>query len=334
MNTANEAHIAPPTRLTTPFGFASTAGEVLAGVDLTGRRALVTGATSGLGTETARALAAAGASVVLAVRNTAAGAATAARITASTGNPRVEVRRLDLADLPSVRAFAEEWPDDEPLHILVNNAGIMALPEPTRTPEGHEMQFAVNFLGHYALTRGLHRALAGAGGARIVCLGSNAHLGAPVVFDDLDHRFRPYVPILAYGESKTADILLAVEATRRWADDGILANAVHPGAIATNLQQHTGGLRTPVGRRKTVEQGAATSVLAAASPLLDGVGGRYFEDCGEAERVTRRPALFGGGVAPFALDPDNAHRLWETAAKLTGVGASTGADRRGGAGSR
>ncbi|WP_329456442.1 SDR family NAD(P)-dependent oxidoreductase [Streptomyces sp. NBC_01497] len=318
---AGGATTTSPARLTTPFGFASTADEVLAGVDLTGRRALVTGATSGVGTETARALAAAGARVVLGVRNTAAGADTAARITAATGNPHVAVRRLDLADLPSVRAFTEAWPAEEPLHILVNNAGIMALPELTRTPEGHEKQFAVNFLAHHALTIGLHRALARADGARIVSLSSNAHLGAPVVFDDLDYRFRPYVPILAYGESKTADVLLAVEATRRWADDGILANAVHPGAIATNLQQHTGGLQTPVERRKTVRQGAATSVLVAASPLLEGVGGRYFDDCDEAVILTERPPLFGGGVAPFALDPANAHRLWETAASLTGAGA-------------
>jgi NAD(P)-dependent dehydrogenase (short-subunit alcohol dehydrogenase family) len=298
----------------TPFGFASTADEVLAGVDLSGKRALITGATSGIGTETARALAAAGASVVLAVRDPAAGGAAAARIRAATGNDDVTVGGLDLADLGSVRDFAGSWRG--PLHILVNNAGIMALPELTRTPQGRELQFAVNFLGHYALAVGLHGALAAAGGARIVSLSSNAHTAAPVVIDDLDHRFRPYRPLGAYGESKTADVLLAVEATRRWADDGILANAVHPGAIPTNLQQHTGGIKTPPERRKTLAQGAATSVLAAASPLLDGVGGRYFEDCGEAPLLEERPPLFGGGVAPFALDPENALRLWTAAAPL------------------
>ncbi|WP_345648339.1 SDR family NAD(P)-dependent oxidoreductase, partial [Streptomyces tremellae] len=309
MDTEDTGDPTATTRLTAPFGFASTADEVLAGVDLSGRRALVTGATSGVGTETARALAAAGASVVLGVRSTAAGERAAARISAATGNPRVVARHLDLADLSSVRAFTADWPANEALHILVNNAGIMALPELTRTREGHEAQFAVNFLGHFALTAGLHRALARAGGARVVSLSSNAHTGAPVQLADLDYRFRPYVPILAYGESKTADALLAVEATRRWTDDGVLANAVHPGAIATNLQQHTGGLQTPVERRKTVAQGAATPVLAAASPLLDGVGGRYFEDCAEAGRLTERPPLFCGGVAPFALDPETAHRL-------------------------
>jgi NAD(P)-dependent dehydrogenase (short-subunit alcohol dehydrogenase family) len=300
--------------LPAPFGFASTADEVLAGVDLSGRRALVTGATSGIGTETARALAAAGAHVVLGVRDQAAGERAAAKITATTGNPAVTVGGLDLADPGSVRALAAAWTG--PLHILVNNAGIMALPELTRTAQGREMQFAVNFLGHYALTTALHDALRRAEGARVVCLSSSAHLGGPVVFDDLDYRFRWYQPLAAYGESKTADVLLAVEVTRRWSGEGILANAVNPGAIATNLQQHTGGLRTPPERRKTIAQGAATSVLLAASPLLAGVGGRYFEDGQEAAVVSERPPLFGGGVAPFALDPGNAERLWTMAADL------------------
>jgi NAD(P)-dependent dehydrogenase (short-subunit alcohol dehydrogenase family) len=307
------------TPLQTPFGFSSTADEVLDGVDLSGVRAVVTGASSGIGTETARALAAAGAGVVLAVRDKDAGARVAAQITASTGNREVTVGHLDLADPASARAFAEAWTG--PLHILVNNAGIMAVPELTRTPLGREMQFAVNFLGHYALTTGLRDALVLAGGARVVCLSSNAHLACPVVFDDLDYRFRWYHPLAAYGESKTADVLLAVEITRRWsASYGIFANAVNPGAIATNLQQHTGGLRTPVERRKSVAQGAATSVLLAASPLLDGVGGRYFEDGQEAETVSERPPLFGGGVAPFALDPGHGERLWDMAADLMSPG--------------
>lgn len=313
---------APGPRLTTPFGFAATTGDVLDGVDLGGRRALVTGGTSGLGRETARALAAAGAEVVLGVRNADAGRRTAAEITAETGNLQVSVLTLDLADLTSVRAAAEAY-GDRPLHMLIANAGIMALPELTRTPQGREMQFAVNFLGHYALTTALHGALARAGetadgGARVVVLSSNAHLFAPPVFDDLDFRFRPYHPLGAYGESKTADVLLAVEAARRWADDGITANAVNPGAIATNLQQHTGGLRTPQERRKTPAQGAATPVLLAASPLLAGVTGRYFEDGAEAEPRDAAPPLFGGGVAPFALDPGNAAHMWEAARASTG----------------
>jgi len=301
------------TRLRTPYGFHTTTDQVLQGVDLTGKRALVTGAASGIGTETARALASVGADVTLAVRNTDAGQQVADEITATTGNPHVSVAPLDLANQTSVRAFTDAWVG--PLHILVNNAGIMALPELERSPEGWEMQFATNYLGHFALTLGLHGALAAANGARIVSLASNGHLFSPVVFDDLHYQFRPYDPWTAYGQSKTADVLLAVEAFRLWANDGITANALNPGAIATNLQKHTGGLRTPVERQKTVQQGAATTVLVAASPLLDGVGGRYFEDLNEAHTVSQRSADYIG-VAGYALDPENAHRLWEIATRL------------------
>ncbi|MFJ4415947.1 SDR family NAD(P)-dependent oxidoreductase [Streptomyces sp. NPDC088925] len=300
--------------LTTPFGFSSTTDDVLEGVSLAGRRAVVTGATSGLGTETARALAAAGAEVVLAARRPRAAAEAAAEITRTTGNAAVSAAPLDLADLASVREFTAGFTG--PLHILVNNAGIMALPELRRTPEGREAQFGTNFVGHFALTTGLYPALAAAGGARIVSVSSLAHLMSPVVFDDVDFRFRPYDPWAAYAQSKTADVLLAVGADRRWAGEGIRANALNPGAIATNLQQHTGGLRTPEHLRKTVPQGAATSVLLAASPLLDGVGGRYFEDCGESPVVEQAGPIGSGGVAPYALDAANADRLWELAGEL------------------
>ncbi|MFB7310456.1 SDR family NAD(P)-dependent oxidoreductase [Streptomyces sp. NPDC056192] len=300
--------------LRTPFGFSSTADDVIAGIDLTGRRALVTGATSGLGVETARTLAAAGAEVVLGVRRREAGDRIAAQITERTGNPLVSARALDLADLRSVTAFVASW--DGPLHILINNAGIMALPELEVTPEGHELQFATNYLGHFALTSGLHDALAAASGARIVSVSSSAHLFSPVIFDDLDFRFRPYDRWAAYAQSKTADVLLAVEADRRWSHEGIRANALNPGAIATGLQKHTGGLQTPVDKRKTPAQGAATSVLLAASPLVDGVGGRYFEDCNEAPVLRAKPVMFGGGVAPWALDAYNAERLWDTSTDL------------------
>jgi NAD(P)-dependent dehydrogenase (short-subunit alcohol dehydrogenase family) len=300
--------------ITTPFGFSSTADEVIAGVDLTGKRAIVTGGAAGIGIETARVLAGAGAEVVLAVRRPDAAAQAAAQITEQTGNPRVSVSLLDLEDLSSVRAFTEAW--SGPLHILVNNAGIMAVPQLELTPEGHELQFATNFLGHFVLTTGLHNALAAAHGARIVSLSSNAHQFSPVIFDDLDFLIRPYDPWSAYGQSKTADILLAVEATRRWAADGIYANALNPGAIATGLQKHTGGLKTPVERRKTPAQGAATSVLLAASPLLEDVGGRYFDDCNEAAVLRQKPVQFSGGVAPWALDPANAERLWNVATEL------------------
>ena len=192
----------------------------------------------------------------------------------------------------------------------------MAVPELTRTKQGHELQFATNYLGHFALTFGLHQALASADGARIVSLSSNAHLYSPVVFGDLDVRFRPYDPIRAYAESKTATVLVAVEATRRWAADGICANAVNPGAIATGLQKHTGGLKTPVERRKSVEQGAATSVFLAASALPEGIGGRYFEDVNEADIRTESPGMFGTGVADYALEPRYAELLWDVATEM------------------
>lgn len=270
-----------------PFDRNSTANDVTKGVDLSGKRVIVTGATSGIGVETARALLAAGAEVTLAVRRPEAGEQVAADLRAQTGNDAVRVGRLDVADLDSVNAFTASWRGA--LHILVNNAGIMMPPELERGIRGHEQQFATNYLGHFALTLGLHSALAEAQGARVVSVSSGGHLFSPVVFDDLDFRFRPYDALTAYGQSKTAEALLAVEADRRWAGDGIRANALNPGAIATGLQKHTGGLRTPERYRKTIEQGAATSVFLGASPLVDGIGGRYFEDVNEAPRSMPGP---------------------------------------------
>jgi NAD(P)-dependent dehydrogenase (short-subunit alcohol dehydrogenase family) len=307
-------------RIITPFGAESTAAEVIDGIDLTGKRAIVTGGASGIGVETARALASAGAEVTLAVRDTDAGHRTAAGITAATGNTAVHVGRLDLADLASVAAFTATW--SGPLHLLVNNAGVMALPDLQLTPEGWEMQLATNHLGHFALALGLRDALAAAGNARIVSLSSRGHLRSPVIFDDLNFASRPYDPWLAYGQSKTANVLFAVEATKRWASDGITANAVHPGAIAdTSLSRHMdpeelAGLRASgMFRYKTIEQGAATSALAATSPLLEGVGGRYFEDCHEAVVLDPGAAeTSGSGVAAYALDPDAAARLWQVSA--------------------
>jgi NAD(P)-dependent dehydrogenase (short-subunit alcohol dehydrogenase family) len=310
-------------RITTPFGFTSTAAEVIAGVDLSGRRAIVTGASSGIGVETARALADAGAAVTLAVRNAEAGERVAAEIREGTGNGAVTVGALDLSDLSSVAAFAAAW--GGPLDILVNNAGVMAIQELTLSASGHEMQFATNHLGHFALALALHHSLAAAASARIVSVSSGGHLRSPVVFDDIDYAFRDYDPFGAYGQSKTANVLFAVEATRRWAPEGIFVNALMPGGIATPLQRHLPAhyaeqaleaFRAAGTDFKSVEQGAATSVLLAASPLLDGIGGRYFEDCNEAVVVSRRGGPGRGGVAPYALDLANAERLWELSLKL------------------
>jgi NAD(P)-dependent dehydrogenase (short-subunit alcohol dehydrogenase family) len=310
-------------RITTPFGATSTAAEVIAGIDLHGKRAIVTGASSGIGVETARELARAGATVTLAVRDTEAGVRVAADIVTSTGNEDVDVMHLDLSSRESVAAFVHDW--HEVLDILVNNAGIMALPELELTTGGWELQFATNHIGHFALTLGLHGALAAAGAARIVSLSSRGHLRSPVVFEDINFSSRPYDPWLAYGQSKTANILLAVEATRRWAADGITANAVHPGAIAeTNLSRHMDADALAALRAsgqftfKSIEQGAATSVLLAASPQLEGIGGRYFEDCNEAQPVDPTGELQASGVAAYALDPDNARRLWELSLEVVG----------------
>jgi NAD(P)-dependent dehydrogenase (short-subunit alcohol dehydrogenase family) len=306
--------MATNTLITTPFTAESTAAEVVDGIDLTGRRVIVTGGASGIGIETARALAGAGAEVTLAVRTLEAGKRTAEDIVATTGNEQVLVAPLDLADQASVASFVAAW--DGPLHILVNNAGVMASPE-MRTPEGWELQFATNHLGHFALATGLHRALASVGGARVVSVSSSGHLFSPVLFEDIHFLQRPYDPWAAYGQSKTANILFAVEATRRWASDGITVNALMPGGIRTNLQRYVSDadlerMRAQSGGSaivlKTPAQGAATSVLVATSPLLDGIGGRYFEDCNEAgpnQPGTRR------GVAAYALDPEAAERLWQ-----------------------
>lgn len=304
----------PDTLITTPFGFESTAADVIAGIDLTGKRAIVTGGSSGIGVETARALAGAGAEVTLAVRDVTAGE----RVARDIGGD-VRVGALDLADQASVGAFVDAW--DGPLDILVNNAGVMALPELQRTAEGWERQFATNHMGHFALALGLHDALTAAGAARVVAVSSIANLRAGVDFDDLHFDHRAYDPMVAYGQSKTANVLFAVEAHRRWAADGITVNALHPGAILdSNLSRHMDPdvleqLRTS-GRYvyKTLEQGAATSVLLATWPALEGRGGHYFEHGNEAP-VTDDYAA-GHGVAAYALDPANAQRLWDVSLEL------------------
>lgn len=310
-----------PERITTPFGATTTAAEVIAGVDLTGKRAIVTGAAGGLGLETVRALSSAGAEVTIAARNLDAAMRAAQAIETSTGTP-VHAARLDLADLSSVREFVAAW--SGPLHMLVNNAGVMATPE-QRTADGRELQFATNHLGHFALTVGLHDALAAAGDARVVVLSSVGHVNGPVRFDDYDFTTTAYDPWLAYAQSKTANILFAVEAAMRWAADGITVNALNPGRIwGTNLGRH---IDTPPQSfdpkgstgvsEKNIEQGAATSVLLAALPLVNGVSGKYFEDSQEAEPFT--PGV-RRGVADYALDGDNARRLWDLSVKLTGAG--------------
>ncbi len=311
-------------RIRSSFDETTTALEVVEGVDLSGRRAIVTGGASGIGLETARALAHAGAQVTLAVRDTGAGAEVAADLARTSGREDLAVAALDLADLATIDAFVAGW--SGPLHILVNNAGVMDTP-PGTTAQGWETQFGTNHLGHFALATGLHGALAAAGDARVVAVSSSGHAASPVVFEDLFFARRPYTPGSAYGQSKTANALFAVEATRRWSAEGITANALMPGGVWTPLQRHWSAEKRAAGqeqarraaeagtfRMKSTQQGAATSVFLATSPQVAGIGGRYFEDCQEAEVV---PELDGiHGVLPHALDPEAARRLWTVSEAL------------------
>ena len=320
--------------LTRGFGRTTTAEEVVEGIDLRGRRVVVTGAASGIGIETARALARTGAEVTLAVRDTEAGERAAEDILSTTPGALLVVGRLDLADGASVDEFVRRW--EGRLHALVLNAGVMATPE-ERTPEGWELQFATNHLGHFQLALGLHPYLAADRVARIVSVSSAAHLQSPVVFDDIHFQERPYEPWAAYAQSKTANVLFAVEATRRWAADGITANSLMPGGIWTRLQRHVDpATRARWDRElasgdippmKSPEQGAATQVLLATSPALEGVGGRYFEDCEEAVlREDDEPARTG--VRRWALDPAAAERLWDASLAMLAERAALSAAPR------
>ena len=316
-------------RITSPFGAASTAQEVVAGHDLAGQKAIVTGGASGIGVETARALAVAGADVTLAVRNLEAGEAVAADINRA-GKGRVSVGKLDLSDLTSVAAFAGAW-GDKPLDLLINNAGVMACPL-DYTAQDLEMQIGTNHFGHFLLGALLARALmngaVGGHASRVVSLSSIGHRRGGVVFEDIHYRNRPYDKWEAYGQAKTANALFAVGFHKRFADLGISANSVMPGGIRTPLQRHltdeemrgfgwvdeNGKLND---RFKTPEQGAATSVWAAVGSELEGVGGLYLENCNQA--LPWKEGIAFAGVMPHALDPEAAERLWAVSEETTGA---------------
>lgn len=314
--------------LTTSFSAASTADEVVHGIDLGGVRAIVTGGSSGLGAETARVLVAASAEVTLAVRNTDAGNTVAEAIKRSTGAIRPQVVRLDLANRRTVTDFIHAW--NGPLHLLINNAGLVTSGL-ERTAEGWELQFATNHLGHFGLAIGLHDALvrgaAERDGARIVSLSSTAHMRSGIDFDDLHFQRRAYDPQIAYAQSKTANSLFAVEATRRWASDGIVANTANPGGIATGLQRNFSAKQREsldaaeaagLFKYKTIEQGAATSLVAAVAPEFSHTGGHYLDDCREAYTVPNDADLaqHPHGVKKWALDPEIAQHLWSVSADL------------------
>lgn len=283
----------------------------------------MTGGYGGIGYEMARALASAGARVVIAGRDPARGEAAAQHLTAATRGGPVVYRHLDLASLASVTGWAARHSaTGKPCHILVANAGVMATPL-TRTEDGSELQFGVNHLGHFAFVTGLLPSLRAAGGARVIVVTSTAHRRSSVDFEDPNYLARPYDPWQAYGQSKTANALFAAGLQQRYGTDGITANAVSPGAIATGLQRHLSrveraGRGWPGPGWKTPEQGAATAVWAAVAPELAGVGGAYLEDCAVARPWYGDGPLPRGHYLPYALDPDDADTLWNLSQRLIG----------------
>jgi NAD(P)-dependent dehydrogenase (short-subunit alcohol dehydrogenase family) len=303
----------------------STASEVAAGLDLSRLNTVVTGASGGLGAETARALAERGARVTLGARDLAKAGQVASEIRRSTGNDRVEVLPLTL-DVPrSVRDFARQFLGaHESLDVLINNAGVMACPL-SRTAQGYESQFATNHLGHFLLACLLAPALKKSGHARVVSVSSRGHRFSPVVFEDIHYEKRPYDKWNAYGQSKTANVLFAVEFDRRLKDHGVRAFGLHPGAIVTELGRHLQRsdieelqARAPGGRMewKSVPAGAATSVWAATAPELEGQGALYLEDCHIAK--PRSGPADEGGYEPYALDPEQAKKLWTASEEMVG----------------
>ncbi|MBL7262313.1 SDR family NAD(P)-dependent oxidoreductase [Paractinoplanes lichenicola] len=321
----------------TPFGPASTADDVLSGIDLSGTNVVITGGAGGLGLEATRALSKAGASITVAARDPERAGAKLA------GIDRVEIGRLDLLDPASIDAFAGRYLESgRALHILINSAG-NAYGKLMLDGRGYEASFAAFHLGHFQLTLALHPALRAAGGARIVNVSSGAHRTSDIRWDDL-HFAQGYNGNLAYGQTKTAGVLFAVELDRRWAGEGIRAFSVHPGiSVASSLAHMEDGtfsmdqLRAmaliddsgrpiidPENEKKTPEQAAATIVFGATSPLLDGIGGVYLKNSDVAPLdptpwgptpVGEKPVVLSD-AAPHALDPKSARRLWELSEEL------------------
>ena len=301
-----------------PLDETTTAGQVMAGLDLTGRTAIVTGASTGLGLETATNLATAGARVIAGVRTAEKGSATVSTLTDRVGGAAVEFGVIDLTSFASTRSFAEGFlAGGEPLHLLINNAGVMNTPF-EHTVEGYELQFGTNHLGHFLLTNLLVPALIAGAPARVVNLSSGGHRSSDILWDDPNFERQPYDKMTAYGQSKTANILFSVELDRRLADRGVRANAVHPGRINTDLARYmdhddyerllarlkdSGRVLPPA---KTIEAGAATSLWAATAPELADRGGLYLEDCHVSEAL------------PYATDAQAARRLWALSEELVG----------------
>ncbi len=309
------------------FGAKSTAAEVVKGVDLAGKNAIVTGGYSGIGVETVRAIAGAGASVMVPARDVAKAKAALSDVAGD-----ISVAAMDLGDIASVEKFARDYASArKALHLLINNAGVMACPE-TRIGKGWELQFATNHIGHFALTRALLPLLRTAAGARVVALSSSGHKISDIRWDDIHFRKGGYEKWVAYGQSKTANALFAVGLDAREKANGVRGFAVHPGGIMTPLQRHlqkeemialgwmdeTGGVSERARPFfKSPEQGAATAVWAATATLLDGKGGLYCEDCDVAELAGEDEPRHRT-VRAYAVDQTSAARLWRETEMMLG----------------
>ena len=312
------------------FNAASTTRDVIKGIDLSGKIAIVTGGYAGIGLETARTFSAAGATVIVPARDL-----EKAKHNLQ-GISNIELEEMDLMDPVSIAAFAARFLESgRPLHILANNAGIMAAPL-RRDSRGYESQFSTNHLGHFQLTARLWSALKQANGARVVNVSSWSHRSSPIIFEDPNFEQRDYNPLTAYGQSKTANILFSLLLDEYGKKDGIRAFSLHPGSIvATDLKRFTpteiyvqyglldqngDPVLDPSKGFKTIPQGAATIVWCATSPALNGVGGVYAENC-EIAKLIVNPEDAGNllGVMPFAVDYEAATQLWELSEQLTGV---------------
>ena len=311
------------------FGSTSTADEVLENIDMRGKTVFITGGASGLGQETARAMAARGAHVIIAARDQAKLETAREAIVEGSGSASIETITCDLASLASVRACGKEARERfGKIDLLINNAGVMACPHET-TAEGFEMQFGTNHLGHFVLTNELLPLVEKGDNPRIVNLSSRAHHRSGVEFDDIQFANREYEKWVSYGQSKTANALHAVELQKRLAGKGIDAFSVHPGGIVTNLGRHLDDADVaemmarlkeaagdePMASFKTIPQGAATTCWAATAPELAGKGGVYCEDCQVSEITDENPTA---GARSYAADPALAERLWEVSEQLVG----------------
>ena len=328
------------------FWFCTTALEAIEGHVLKGYNIIVTGSNSGLGIETVRAFAKAGANCFMTARNIEKAQSVADDIISTTGNKNIHLDKLELDSLDSVNSYVEKFLEkDEPLHILVNNAGVAGCPH-SFTKDGIEMQFGTNHIGHFALTTGLIPALKkgvvqSGRNSRVVNVGSLMHVNCDFDFEDYNFEKRKYEPYVSYGQSKTANSLFSLGLTERFAKDGIFSNSLHPGVIITNIQRHApervpGNLlilipwinlfvliKCYIGlienyKLKTVEQGAATTVWAATAQELDGKGGLYLEDCKISDEVNDIEKIKQEkfGFMSFIMDKTSSDKLWDLSEKL------------------